>query len=93
MDQCNHSITFTFQHSPMIIEQDSLMKKNQNLHNFQFHERKTDSIFIKPYEDKEISMKNVAIPQEQTHKKNNDNKSFEIFLVKKRNAKPFKSPS
>jgi hypothetical protein len=63
------------------------------LHNFQFHERKIDNIFIKPYEDKEISMKNVAIPQEQTHKKNNNNESFEIFLVEKKNAKLFKSPS
>ncbi len=69
------------------------IEKYQNLHNFQFHESKTYNIFIKPYEDKENSMKNVAIPQEQTHKKNNNNKSFEIFLVKKRNAKPFKSPS
>jgi len=68
-------------------------EKNQNLHNFQFHEREIDNIFIKPYEEKKISMKNVAIPQEQKHKKNNNNKSFEIFLVKKRNAKPFKSPS
>jgi hypothetical protein len=29
MDQCNHSITFTFQHSPTIIKQDSLMKKTK----------------------------------------------------------------
>jgi hypothetical protein len=64
MDQCNHSITFTFQHSPTIIEQDSFHEKNQNLHNFQFHERKANKIFIKPYDDKEISIKNVAIPQE-----------------------------
>jgi hypothetical protein len=68
-------------------------EKNQNLHNFQFHERKIVNIFIKQYEEKEISMKNVAISQEQTHKKNNDYKSFEMFLVKKRSAKPFKSPS
>ncbi len=79
MDQFNHSTTFTFQHFPIIIEQDFFNEKNQNLHNFQFHERKIDNIFIKPYEDKEISMKNVAIPQEQTHKKNNNNMSFEIF--------------
>ncbi len=39
-------------------------EKNQNLHNFRFHEKKTYNIFIKPYGDKEISMKNVAIPQE-----------------------------